>query len=650
MSTAQWLYVSLISVYMILFLVFARIFYWKYQADRTYYSRRPTDLSTGGIHALAEAHNREVPGISLLVPARNEADVIEKTIDHLAHLNYSPEHYEILVVTDEKEAMASREERARVIANLTTFLSNEGPFTGGESEESVLLALLARLALEETDLAERRLANQFSLDEVRSLSPLHRQTLLHEMAQTLIQTEGKVDRDRLMAITRRVKPNISTDEADRLYPIFLSFAFPTVLLHLNLKHQAGETLIKRLMSQVAQARRPLTQKVLATLTETVSQHMTRRLRQASAEQLDEWLNAACQLALPTTQEIVERKRMEFAAQRGLPALKHVEVPYDFDGYVDGGCTGQWVPSTKGRALNWAFRFTNPANEMWGFYDAESRPEPDALLYVAWRRLTDGTNFRIAQGPVYQVRNFWKLGAFTKVAGIYQAISHEWRLPLLLGEIPFTGGTNMWVERNLMLEIGGFDDTVLTEDMELGARAWLKGGAWPAFIPCSSSEQTPASYKAFFRQRLRWGSGYLQVFDKLKADQTLPAEKKAYLLRTYWWKGHFSWTLFQLTAFLPLIAGILRWQGMLDVHAVPAWINGILFTFTPIYLLFTFYSFFHHGKHMDPAPAITRAAGFAQLFLLPISAFLLPVPYSYALALKAMGRAPKAWVKTPRTKE
>ena len=104
------------------------------------------------------------------------------------------------------------------------------------------------------------------------------------------------------------------------------------------------------------------------------------------------------------------------------------------------------------------------------------------------------------------------------------------------------------------------------------------------------------------------------------------------------------------ALLPFVVVALRLNGLLDPTAAPEELTWMLIAFGPFYLLFTLFCFFHYYKHMDPAPRGTRAFGFAQLFLLPVSAFFLPVPYSSALLLKAIGRAPRSWVKTPRTKE
>ncbi len=650
MTTAQWLYTGLVAIYVVLFVLFSRMFYWRYYARKHYYNRRPVGLSEAMVANLAQEKGQEVPRISVFVPARNEADVIEKTVDHLAHLRYSPDHYEILIVTDEKEVQASDAERKQIVSNLTPFLLGESNWSGGERDEAVLLGVLSRLALEEAELAERKAGPHLSVRDLLALSPRHQREILRETAVALLSGKGKINRDQIVQTIRRCLPQTSVTQVERLYPTFLSLAIPTVMAALELKKEQDEKLAARIIAGAAQARQPLTQKVLTTLSETVSSHILRRAHGATADKLAAWLSEACAEALPTTQEIVERKRMEFAGRRNMPTLKHVVVPYDFDGEMGGVCTGQFVQSTKGRALNYSFRFADDRSVLWAFYDAESRPNRDTLLYVAWCRLVHGENFRVAQGPVYQVRNFWKMGPLCKVGGLYQSISHEWGLPYLLRTVPFIGGTNMFATAELMHEIGGFDHTVLTEDMELGARAWLKAGAWPHFVPYPSSEQTPPTFKGFYRQRLRWGSGYLQVFDKIKADTTLPPDKTKPLLRIYWWKGHFSWSAFQLTALLPLAVIALKLSGLLDASALPYLLNRVIMVLSPFYILFTLWAFFHYADHMDEASTSKRITGFAHFIVLPVSAFFLPVPYSSALVLKAMGKLPTSWVKTPRTKE
>src|SRR5690606_21842147 len=110
---------------------------------------------------------------------------------------------------------------------------------------------------------------------------------------------------------------------------------------------------------------------------------------------------------------------------------------------------------------------------------ESRPHRDVLLYIASRHGTGGPS--IFQGPVFQVRNFYEMGPFSKIASLYQSVAHEWVLPALFQRLPFVGGTNLFVRPRLLQRIGGFDHELLTEDLELGTRAYLEVGEWPEYL-------------------------------------------------------------------------------------------------------------------------------------------------------------------------
>src|SRR5690606_4277719 len=126
-----------------------------------------------------------------------------------------------------------------------------------------------------------------------------------------------------------------------------------------------------------------------------------------------------------------------------------------------------------------------------------------------RYLASGRKQKAWQGPVFQVRNYYQLRPINKVIALFQALSHEWYLPILMRDLPFLGGTNLHMGKNLLLKVGGYDPQALSEDLELGVRTYLESGEWPEYLPMVSTEQTPATYKAYFRQRLRWGSGHLQ---------------------------------------------------------------------------------------------------------------------------------------------
>ncbi|MBS3943836.1 MAG: glycosyltransferase family 2 protein [Dethiobacter sp.] len=358
-------------------------------------------------------------------------------------------------------------------------------------------------------------------------------------------------------------------------------------------------------------------------------------------------------AIPTTQDIVEEKIAEFTGAAGKPTIKHVMVPYDFDGRLSGRCSGKEVASTKARALNFGIRYVNQETAVCSYFDAESRPEKNILLYIAYRYLATGGRQKLWQGPVFQVRNFYQLGPLNKVIALYQALAHDWYLPILMQDLPFLGGTNLHVERNLLLKIGGYDHTALSEDLELGVRAYLETGEWPEYLPMVSTEQTPAKYKGYYRQRLRWGSGHLQVFDKLKSSTRYPKQASLPLLKTLFWKGHAQWYLYQTLLIVPLSFLTLTVQGGMEPAALPTEIRTAFSLLLPLYYSFTFYLFFRYRKYIDFSLAplgILKYMAVIQLAIFPIAGFFIALPFTSALLLRAVHRQPLAWVKTPRTQE
>ncbi len=672
MTPSQVIYLIAVTLYVVFFLFFARFFIWKRYADSRYWRRRPRlDLET--VRALAREKDRELPFFSIIVPARNEAEVIARTIDHMADLNYDPDRYEILVATDEKEVMARERRRLAVLSAAAALLDGKVPSrrTLDEAEE-VVLTLLARFAVIDY-VAGRREYRRLTLHmtqepgEPELEGPLSRHVAAVEnLARRLVTDRRRLPLSELREVARLAGPRHGRRESDLLASVHLALAVPVaVAFGLVLGHP--ETLeAAQVVGRTGQAREEVTARVLTVMSGLIARSLAARVEaERAAGRLGDALAEAFVMRFPTTQDIVEERVAALAernraadegkAVRRAPVLKHVVVPYDCDGLYPGSRTGRDIPSTKGRALNWALSFTDPRSTVYGFYDAESRPHPDVLLYVAWRRLQDDPRAAILQGPVFQVRNFYRMGAFCKLASLYQAVAHDWYLPALFRRLPFVGGTNLYVDRALLERAGGFDAEALTEDLELGVRAYLKCDAWPDFLPYPSSEQTPPTLPGFFRQRVRWGAGHLQVMDKIRAQADYDPRKVKALLRTLWVKGQFEWVLYQTATLVPPTVVILYSTGNVDPSALPAAVRWVLHGFSLIYPCFTFYAYFRYLQYMDPfdqmnLTALGQAAVFLQLLLLPLAAFLFPVPYTVALALKRLGREPRRWVKTPRTAE
>jgi glycosyltransferase XagB len=78
-----------------------------------------------------------------------------------------------------------------------------------------------------------------------------------------------------------------------------------------------------------------------------------------------------------------------------------------------------------------------------------------------------------------------------------------------------GGNTVFVRADLLRRAGGWDPDCLAEDCELGVRL-SSGGATVAVAydpELVTREETPATLRAFLKQRTRWNQGFLQVLRK-----------------------------------------------------------------------------------------------------------------------------------------
>ncbi|MEW6243482.1 MAG: glycosyltransferase family 2 protein [Bacillota bacterium] len=543
MTLNQWIYFGACAVYIGFFLLFVRFFYWKYYSTKHCWSKRPW---------LSDEPGPDAPFLSIVIPAREEADVIARTIRHLAALDYPKERYEVIIASDDKEQRdADRIRRDAVAECETALITGDMRATGlGVFARQMLTCLLRQEA---------------ACHGVHAYGRKQGTALLNGLGY------GE---------TRRVINYCLIDSSlrDRLWSL-------------------------------------------------------------------------ARMLYPTTQEVVEETISAPGYDR--PRVVHVSVPCDFDGFYPGQCVGQDVRSTKGRALNRALSALSPHTEMIGFFDAESRPDPGVLRYVAYR-LRSASPPSILQGPVFQVRNYFSINPLCRIAALYQAVSHDWYLPYLFRALPFVGGTNLFISRDLLISSGGFDRDILTEDLEYGVRAYLVWGAWPEYLPYPSSEQTPPTIMAFFRQRMRWGTGHLQVMKKVSGMTDVDPLKRRVLLRRLFLKGQAEWIMYQTATLVPPAMIVLWHLGMVDPSAAPAILRYFLHVITLTYFGFTFYVFRRYSDYIDkntaPKTALACCMAYLGLLLLPLAAFLFPFPYTAALIRYSMTARPMSWTKTPRTRE
>jgi cellulose synthase/poly-beta-1,6-N-acetylglucosamine synthase-like glycosyltransferase len=172
----------------------------------------------------------------------------------------------------------------------------------------------------------------------------------------------------------------------------------------------------------------------------------------------------------------------------------------------------------------------------GVMDAESLVAPGLLGYVntlasrrpgigifqggvqlmnfraaAWKRPPDSNWVRAAFNWFNSATSWWRA---RNCLEYYVWFMSRLRYQAEVRFIPL-GGNTVFVRRDVLAELGGWDVSCLTEDCDLGVRASVHGVKIEVFYhpALSTREETPESLTKLIVQRTRWMMGFVQVLQK-----------------------------------------------------------------------------------------------------------------------------------------
>jgi cellulose synthase/poly-beta-1,6-N-acetylglucosamine synthase-like glycosyltransferase len=377
--------------------------------------------------------------------------------------------------------------------------------------------------------------------------------------------------------------------------------------------------------------------------------------------------------LTTTYEKVRQFIKEHALD-SIPSIHLLEVPLGYDGKLFGTDHPYAITSTKGRALNYCISQIKSQGKfhILSFFDAESHPDPSILQKLSEKYCTE-ENPSVYQGPLFQVRNFWKISLFTKIVSLTQAFSHEYSLPMILKWIPFLGGTNMHIPLSMMVSIGGFSNTTITEDLELGVRLSLIKNVKPKFIDVPSSEQTPVSIKGYFYQRSRWGGGNVETLNQIyhmiqeAKDRSFKAKLEKMFIKLCLY-GPGEWMCYFFVGLIIVISYLgFLWKSLhifanffsFSYHFFPyIFISGVRVLITipmlisggfVLLLYFKYYPFIRDAWKPDHIFQLLIVYTFAVI-VLPFIGWMYAFPFVYACFGNWLGFTQRVWVKTERSIE
>lgn len=221
---------------------------------------------------------------------------------------------------------------------------------------------------------------------------------------------------------------------------------------------------------------------------------------------------------------------------------------------------------KPRALNDALRHCR--YNIIGIMDAESIVAADLLLHVDSRFRETGAD--VIQSGV-QLMNFqssWY--ALQNCLEYFFWFRSRLHFHAAQGFIPL-GGNTVFMKRQWLDEVGGWDGDCLAEDCEIGVRMSVAGARTvvayePALI---TREETPGDLPALLNQRVRWVQGYFQTLRKGVWRQ-LPTLRERMLAR---------YTL--LMPFVQAFAGVLVPLSIVSALWLKLPAGVALFSFLPL---------------------------------------------------------------------
>jgi cellulose synthase/poly-beta-1,6-N-acetylglucosamine synthase-like glycosyltransferase len=326
-----------------------------------------------------------------------------------------------------------------------------------------------------------------------------------------------------------------------------------------------------------------------------------------------------------------KDRMEVVVVEDGSVDRTVEIVRDFErdfpGRVKVVCKG----SSDGKPSALMEALKHVRGEIVGVFDADSVPERDALLRAAahFRDVSvDAVQGRTI--PINSDRNM-----LTKFVTQEEAVRYEGliRGKEVLGLFVPLNGSCYFVRRKVLEELGGWKVDALSEDMELAARLIKDNRKIRYASDVTSLQEYPASLVDFFRQRVRWFRGTMEV--GIKYGRLLKNPSLIRLDAEVTMAGPFVYISFLMGYLVPLLAMWLPFNPgfSLMLANFTSILTSILLVVLAVTMIYT-----------------SRPFKLRSLLWLPfiyVYWFVQNFVAFYAL-LRIVFRRPRKWVKTYRT--
>jgi glycosyltransferase XagB len=168
------------------------------------------------------------------------------------------------------------------------------------------------------------------------------------------------------------------------------------------------------------------------------------------------------------------------------------------------------PINKPHGLNRALR--QARTDVVTIFDAEDEVHPDIVSIVNTVMVNEGVKVVQAGVQLMNYKSNWY--STFNVLEYFFWFKSRLHYQARLGSIPL-GGNTVFFSRDLLNRIGGWDESNLTEDAEIGLRVSSMGERIRVIYDDRyvTKEETPPTLAQFIRQRTRWSQGFMQTLRK-----------------------------------------------------------------------------------------------------------------------------------------
>ncbi len=258
----------------------------------------------------------------------------------------------------------------------------------------------------------------------------------------------------------------------------------------------------------------------------------------------------------------------------------------------------------------------------GIFDADSVVDRDCIQHVV-RKFEDKRVMGVAGSVKSRNR---RENLLTRILSIETTFSSftEYFLSRL-GANAYFSGKNMFVRKDVLIKLGGFEEKSFLEDIELSIRM-RRNKMKVVFEPRALAyQQEPASLQAYLNQRMRWARGSIRIG---KMNRKVPKRE--------WAKDLIHGLAYYLSPFSIIVA-----TGLLFSHLFGLYYIGIgygllgLFLFSLLLLVYSRIYYKEPLRYLLLTPLWFFLSNFYALILLPKA------------YIDEKKNKPFVWYKTPR---